>query len=65
MADPEMSLRVVGKDFCAHAVFRKIDGEWKMVHCAPILKAIIGSTPVPDIGRQLKAKGCRWQWLKK
>jgi len=65
MADSEISLRVVGKDFCAHAVFRKEKGEWKMVHCAPLLAKIIGVTPVPEIGKLLTMKGCRWHWLKK
>lgn len=60
-----IGLWVKGKTFCAGAVFDKVDGEWVMIDCAPYLRKVIGNCPVKDIGRLLRSKGLRYEWLQK
>ena len=63
MKPNEKLLRVMGPRFCGGAVFRKVEGRWVLVDCAPYLRAVIGKTPVEKIGERLKQKGFGYEWL--
>ena len=56
-------LRVTGKTFCAGIVFVKVDGEWLITDCAPYLRRVIAGTQPRDIGRLLRDKGFKYEWL--
>ena len=57
-------LWVRGKNFCAGALFEKVDGAWRMVDCAPYLRRILRGVPVRQVGSYLRGKGYDYEWVK-
>lgn len=58
----EWLLRIEAPHFVAGAIWRKVDGEWRCIDAAPIIRWMVGKDK--SIAAYLRKKGWMYQWLK-
>jgi hypothetical protein len=56
-------LYVTGRGFCGGVIFEKVHDEWRICDMAPYLRKVLRGVAVGDIGRVLKEKGFKYEWL--